>query len=212
MVEVDVWADVRCPWCWIGMRRMERARVTAGVPVRARRRSFLLEPQGPARPGLLIAQIATSQWGMSAAEWESTSRRIRDAGRGEGLDINIDGALMFDSNPAHRLLKLAAASEQVDTDAAWESLFMTHFGRNDYMGDPGVLRRQAESWGLDEADADQALRGDVFADEVSADVAEAARLSVRSVPTVIAATGERISATAHVDDLVRFLQAAGAAL
>lgn len=25
MIDVDVWADVRCPWCWIGMRRLRRA-------------------------------------------------------------------------------------------------------------------------------------------------------------------------------------------
>ena len=111
MIDVDVWADVRCPWCWIGERRLQRTTTELGEPVRLRRRSFLLEPQGPVSPGQSTAVVATSEWGMTIAQWESKSQRIRAEGQREGLDINPDDALMFDSNPLHRLLKIVAAAD-----------------------------------------------------------------------------------------------------
>lgn len=210
MIEVDVWADVRCPWCWIGLRRLRRAAAVLGEPVRVQRRSFLLEPEGPVSPGQTTARVATSQWGLSPAQWASTSRRIRIAGRREGLDITVEDALMFDSRPVHRLLKLAAATSRIDTEAAWDSTFAAHFTRHERLGDLDVLRAVASGWGLTAEEIDSALAGGPFADEVAEDLSEAQRLSVESVPTVVAPDGRRTSGTAPVEDLAGFLASVGA--
>ncbi|UFU08319.1 DsbA family oxidoreductase [Ruania halotolerans] len=203
-----MWADVRCPWCWIGLRRLQRARAATGEPVRVRRRSFLLEPHGPAGPGRRTSQVATSEWGMSAQQWRATSRLIRSEARNEGLRIDIDGAPMFDSNPLHRLLKLADEAEGVDVDAAWEDAFSTHFARNENLGDPEVLRALASRWAIDESEVQSTLTGERFAAEVSCDVERARQVSITSIPTVVAADGRRVSGSASVDELVQLLNAA----
>lgn len=210
MVEVDVWADVRCPWCWIGLRRVSRAVVASGEPVQIRRRSFLLEPEGPATPGLTTAQAAVTEWGLSPAQWESKSQHIRAEGRRIDLDVNVDGALMFDSRPVHRLLKLAAAADNVDTDAAWDAAFAAHFNRNEDLGNTDVLRDLAADWGLTDEDIVRALTLESFAIEVDRDLAEARGMPVDSVPTVVSADGHRVSGTSSVEDLTEFLSRAGA--
>lgn len=188
MIEVDVWADVRCPWCWIGSRRLRRVSAEIGAPLAVRRRSFLLEPEGPTSPGRTTAQVATSEWGMTLEQWETRSRQIRAEGRTEGLDIDIDDALTFDSNPAHRLLLLAAASDAVDTDSAWDSAFEARFDPRVDLGDPETLRRLAAGWGLDASDVESALTGERFAAEVAEDLDEARRSRVTSVPTIMPMT------------------------
>lgn len=210
MIEVNVWADVRCPWCWIGLRRLQRARATIDESVLVRRRSFLLEPQGPVSPGRATAQVATSEWAMSTAQWNAKSRLIRSEGSSEGLRIDMDGALMFDSNPVHRLLKLAAEStEGDDLDAVWEAVFAAHFERNENLGDPAILSELVSQWGLDDSEIQRTLAGERFTDEVAGDLKEARRLSVASVPTVIASNGQRLSGNVSVDELTRFLVTAG---
>ncbi|MDN5725769.1 MAG: DsbA family protein [Propionibacteriales bacterium] len=204
MISVDVWADVRCPWCWIGLRRLQRVGDGLNEPVRVRRRSFLLEPDGPVDPGRTTAEAAVSTWGMPPEQWESRSQHIGIEGRREGLVIKINTALIFDSNPVHRLLKLAAATQAVDTEAAWESAYAAHFGRNEDLGDPDVLRQLAAAWGLDGAETERALAGDRTG-EVAGDLGEARRLRISSVPTIVSGDGRRISGVAPPEELVRFL-------
>lgn len=210
MITVDVWADVRCPWCWIGSRRLHRAAGTVGETVRVRHRSFLLEPDGPASPGLTTARVATTEWGLSVAEWKAKSQQIRAQGVLEGLDINVDDALMFDSHRVHRLLKLAAATADVDTDAAWDTAFAAQFNRGADMGDPDVLRGLALGWGLSEEAIEHALTDELSAAQVDADIEEAHSLPVRAVPTIITAGGRQISGASSLNDLVAFLTQSGA--
>lgn len=208
MLTVDVWADVRCPWCWIGLRRLQRARSMIDEPVTVRRRSFLLEPQGPASPGRPTAQVATTEWGMSNEQWNSRRQAIEAEARSEGLRIRMDSALMFDSSPLHRLLKLAAETMDDDrAEDAWDSAFAAHFERNEDLGDPDVLHQLASQWGLEEADVRRALLRERFTDEIAHDLGEARRLSVSSVPTVVAADGRRMRGHAPTAELAQFLRA-----
>ncbi|WP_293699425.1 DsbA family protein [uncultured Agrococcus sp.] len=206
MIEVDVWADVRCPWCWIGMRRLRRASALADQPVRVRRRSFLLEPEGPFSPGRSTAIVATNEWGLSPSQWVAKSTLIREAGSAEGLNVHADEALMFDSRPLHRLLKLAGESMKDDQlYEAWDDAFRSHFERVENLGDLAVLRGLASRWGLPHEEVERTLTGSRFETDVANDIAEARRLSFSSVPTVITKTGGRVSGSASVDELSRFL-------
>ncbi|WP_277213229.1 DsbA family oxidoreductase [Isoptericola croceus] len=209
MIEIDVWADVRCPWCWIGLRRLERAVASVDQEVRVRRRSFLLEPDGPAHPGRTMADVAVTEWGLPTERWAAKSRLFRSEGAGEGLRINVDPALTFDSAPLHRLLKLAAEDGGISATAAWDAAFRAHFERNENLADVAVLTARGASWGLDASAAARAISGESYAAEVLMDVGTARRSSIMSVPTVVAADGRRLSGSASVEDLTSFLSAVG---
>src|SRR5699024_507097 len=143
---------------------------------------------------------------MSRLQWDAKRRVIESEGGGEGLRIDMDGALMFDSNPLHRLLKLHAESTGAEgTDDVWDAAFAAHFERNEDLGDPVVLRGMAARWGLEDAKVRQVLAGERYGDEVTGDLDEARRLSVVSVPTVITSNGRRMSGNVSVEELVRFI-------
>lgn len=204
VINVEVWADIRCPWCWIGLRRMQAA--AAGTDeVQVHHRSFLLEPAGPMTAGVAMADVAVDKWGMTTAQWQAKSALIQSTGAATGLQINIDTALTFDSMPVHRLVKLVTARGDGDPAAAWEAAFDAHFRLNENLADRAVLRDLGASMGVDPAAVDVMLAGEDFVTDVHADMDEARRVGVTSVPTVIATDGSRLEGSASVADLRRFL-------
>lgn len=205
MIEVDVWTDVRCPWCWMGLRRLYRAVAELEGKVQVRHRSFLLEPDGPVSPGLTTARVATSEWGLTLQRWQSKSQRIRAEGRKEGLEINVDSALMFDSTPVHRILKYATSSVWIDTEAAWDEAFATHFTRNENLADLSVLREMASGWGLSDEEIECALSDERLGNEIAQDVSDAHNLGVNSVPTIVSADGRHLAGSVSTDDIGNFL-------
>ena len=208
---VQVWADVRCPWCWIGHRRLAEAqevlrgsdRPTPGVV----RRAFLLEPEGPPVSGITVREAALGDWGMTSSDWEVSRDRIEAAGRAEGLEIRMDTARIFDSRNIHRLLKLAAGTEAVDAAGAWETIFDLHFRRNADLGQAAVLVAAGVEIGLDQAAVEHMLAGAEFVAEVDGDHREGQRLRVRSVPTVLGADTV-LSGSRSVEDIVTVLASA----
>ena len=46
-MQVEIWSDVVCPWCYIGKRRFERAVASFGHPVEVVWRSYELNPGAP---------------------------------------------------------------------------------------------------------------------------------------------------------------------
>jgi predicted DsbA family dithiol-disulfide isomerase len=49
-VELEIWSDIACPWCYVGKRRLEAALAAFEhrEDVQVRWRSFELDPDAPA--------------------------------------------------------------------------------------------------------------------------------------------------------------------
>lgn len=212
---VEVWADVRCPWCWIGHRHLTAAMAAHSVgrtkTDSLRRRAFLLEPEGPERAGMTVREAALNDWGMTHGQWEQSRARIEGAGREEGLEIRVDTARIFDSRNAHRLLKLAAATTGVDTARAWETVYDEHFRRNSDLGDRGELLRVGVQLGLGESAVGEMLDSPQYAEDVERDHGEALRRGIGSVPTVVVG-GSRLSGSHTVEELDGLLTGAAGGL
>jgi predicted DsbA family dithiol-disulfide isomerase len=167
--------------------------------VRLQYRSFLLEPGKPAGARPTIRERALTEWGMSGPEWDGRRNRIRAAGLADGLDIRIDTARAIDSRPAHRLLKLAAATG-VDEQRAWHRVYAAHLRDNVDLEDPAVLRELGGELGLAGGDVDDLLRSDRFATEVTADHDEARARGIHGVPAVVRG-GLVLAGSRGVDEL-----------
>ncbi|WP_460778287.1 DsbA family oxidoreductase [Nocardiopsis nanhaiensis] len=209
---ITVWADIRCPWCWISHRRLGAALARVEEEQGDReftvlRRSFLLEPTGPDHPARTVREAALTSWGVDTAGWEALRGRAEASGRAEGLAIGLDGVRNLDSRAAHRLIKLATASG-TDSARAWELSFAALLEHHEDLADPVALRRLGVELGLDSAEVDATLRSDGFASEVAADHRAAAELGVHTVPTVL--YGDRtLQGDRSVDELVAFLSPEG---
>src|SRR4051812_37561220 len=85
---LDVWADVSCPWCYLGHRRLARA-LEAEPPgsVEVRHRSFLLQPDVPPE-GLDFREYMARRFSSPEAMGQAL-QRVVDEGAGEGMRFDF---------------------------------------------------------------------------------------------------------------------------
>ncbi len=186
VVELEVFSDVICPWCYIGKTKLapavEQYRAT-GAQVQVRLRPFLLQPdfQGESRP---MMEYLTEKFGPRAAEMAEGSRR---AGAEVGLELDSAHAIVAETRPAHRLIEAAwrhggAEAQQRVAD----ELFRSHFTLGEDIADADVLRTVAGRAELDPSVVEASFSDPAIAAEVEAGLTEAAQLGIGAVPTFVA--------------------------
>jgi predicted DsbA family dithiol-disulfide isomerase len=185
-VKVEIWADVVCPWCYIGKRRFEAAlaRFEHRDEVDVVWRSFELDPHAESvlapGSGRDQADMLSEKYGMPRAQavaaMESTARTAAT----DGLTLRLLEALPANSFDAHRLVHLAAThGRQAELV---ERLMRAHFTERRPVGDPATLVGLAVEAGIAAEDAERVLAGDEFTDAVRADEDEARALGISGVP------------------------------
>src|ERR1700733_8067139 len=105
-MNIEIWSDVVCPWCYIGKRRFERALAAFDHrgEVNVTWRSFQLDPTAPATSeGDPVERIA-AKYGMSRAAAEAAQARVTANAATEGLDFHLDQARSGNTFDAHRLI------------------------------------------------------------------------------------------------------------
>ena len=107
-MEVEIWSDVACPWCYIGKRRFEAAlaEFEHRDEVRVTWRSFELDPESAARARGRPAE----RWPEVRHDGRAGARaaqRLTEAAAGEGLDFRFDIARSGNTFDGHRLVHLA---------------------------------------------------------------------------------------------------------
>jgi len=179
-MQVEIWSDVVCPWCYIGKRRFERAVASFGHPVEVVWRSYELDPGAPpVRSGPSVERIAR-KYGMTAAQAEAAQQRIVDLAAAEGLDYHLDRTRSGRSFDAHRLLHLAG--ERGVQDAVKERLLAGYLQEGVAIGVPEELAPLAVSAGLDADEVAAVFASDAYSDAVRADEARGMELGITGVP------------------------------
>ena len=184
-MEVAIWSDIACPWCYIGKRRFESALASFehADDVRVTWRSFELDPNAPAeRSGDLVA-LLSAKYGMSVQEATASQQQLVQTAAAEGLDFRFDIArsgLTFDG---HRVIHLAA--EHGLADAMKERLMRAYFTEGELIADHEALVRMAHELGISRLETSAVLAGKRFVDDVRGDEAIAQQLGIAAVPTFV---------------------------
>jgi predicted DsbA family dithiol-disulfide isomerase len=184
-VEIEIWSDIACPWCYIGKRRFEAAlaRFEHRDDVRVTWRSFELDPAAPAeREGERAARLA-EKYGITVERAREMERQMTETAAGEGLDFRFDVARSGATFDAHRVVHLAG--EHGLQDAMKERLLRAYFSEGELMSDHETLVRLAVEVGVPEDEVRQMLASDRHADEVREDERTAARFGISAVPTFV---------------------------
>ncbi|HEV2637371.1 MAG TPA: DsbA family oxidoreductase [Actinocrinis sp.] len=181
---MEIYADVACPWCYIGKHRFERALAAfpgaAGVEVVYR--PYQLDPQAPAEATGHRAWL-DQKYGPESSAMDA---RVAQLGEAEGIAFDFDRALHVNTLDAHRLLAYALAEGGPQAQAAVsEALYAARFNSGGNVGDHAQLARIAEQAGLDPAAAEAYLDSDAGTVEVLAQIDRARELGVQSVPTYV---------------------------
>jgi predicted DsbA family dithiol-disulfide isomerase len=181
-MQVEVWSDVVCPWCYIGKRRLEAA--LAAFPHRDEIdvlwRSFELNPNAPARvPGDPAERLA-AKYGMTVEWARAANARVTSVAAGEGLRYRVDMSKPGNTFDAHRLLHLAR--DQGRQGQAKERLMAAYFTEGEAIGERDTLVRLMSEVGLEPDGVRSVLAGDAYSAEVRSDEREAAELGIGGVP------------------------------
>jgi len=184
-VKIEIWSDVVCPLCYIGMRRLERA--LSGFAhrdeVEVVYRSFQLDPAAPRVPDQTVAEHLGAKYGGGPAAGQQMVERTEAVAAEEGLLFRLGEAQRVNTVDAHRLLHLALESGGPELQVRLkEDLLAAYFLRAENVADHDLLRRTAERAGLDADAVAAVLAGDTYAGAVEQDIREAAALGATGVP------------------------------
>lgn len=207
-MKIDVWSDVVCPWCYVGLANLDRAlgQFDRTDQVEVVIRSFQLDPAAVTQsPAQHIAAIAR-KYGTSVAQVRAAQARIVSLGAERGIDFRFDRAVSGNTFDAHRLLHLAH-----DTGLQRplkDRLGRAYFTDGDPIGAHDTLRKAATDVGLDPETVDEVLAGDAYADAVRADIAAARDLDITGVPFFVVDGRLGISGAQSPETLVKVLHRA----
>jgi predicted DsbA family dithiol-disulfide isomerase len=184
-VDVEIWSDIACPWCYIGKRRFEAAleQFEQRDDVDVTWRSFELDPGAPHERSGDRAERLAQKYGMTVEQAREAERKLTGVATGEGLDFRFDIARSGNTFDAHRLVHLAETHDL--QDAMKERLLRAYFSEGELMSDHDTLVRIALETGLEEQAVRELLAGERFADEVRADERTAGELGISAVPTFV---------------------------
>ncbi len=180
-MNIEIWYDLVCPWCYLGKRRLEAVLVGFPGDVTMTFRAYQLDP-APVPAPLPIRQAMTAKIG-DPRQVEQMLRHVTGVAHAEGLALNYDRAVAANTFDAHRLVAWAAAQElQLNMI---ETLQRAHFADGVDLSSRAELARLAGEIGLDERAAAAHLATPAGTDAVNADLAEARELGITSVPTFV---------------------------
>jgi predicted DsbA family dithiol-disulfide isomerase len=182
-MQLDIYSDTICPWCYVGKRRLERALAARPQPELAVRwRAFQLNPGMPL-DGMERRAYIEAKFGSA-----DRARRIYDAvsaaGAGEGIAFAFDRIRRTPNTlQSHRLLRHAAALGR--QDELLDELFHAYFEAGADIGDVVVLAEIAEAAGLDGEEALRYLESDEDREAVLQEDQVARRQGINGVPCFI---------------------------
>ncbi|HEY7223323.1 MAG TPA: DsbA family oxidoreductase [Micromonosporaceae bacterium] len=191
-MQIEIYADVVCPWCYLGKRRLEAALARSPFATDAvlRWRPFQLDPELPRAGQPLMTWLARRLGGPEAARAEVA--KVSRVAMAEGLSLDYDRALIANTFDAHRLLWFADQPESVFAGATAdtqpelvEALHRAHFIEGRDVGDPEVLVAVAEEVGLEGERVGRLLGSREATADVRGQLARAYDLGITSVPTFV---------------------------
>ncbi len=184
---IEVVSDVVCPWCFVGLRRLERAiaLVQEGQPdfqYVVHWRPFFLNPDTPPEGEPYLPFLIQKFGGRERVEeiWQ----RIQEVGASLGIDYQFE-KIQVRANTliAHRLIHWA--QQQGDASGLVEGLFKAQFEQGANVSDRLVLANVAVACGYDQAEVLKYLDSDENVSLVQNMERESRTWGVNSVPTFI---------------------------
>jgi predicted DsbA family dithiol-disulfide isomerase len=208
-VDVEIWSDVVCPFCFIGQQHLRLAlaqfkQAHPEVTPTIHWRSFELDPQAPPSDPRSMNEILSQKYGRSASETQSMMANTQAMASAAGLAMNLEGVKRINTFDLHRLLHFA--HENGVQDALKAAFMHAYFVDNLDLSQPEVILNQSVSVGLSLADAQAVLASDRYAAEVRADQQLGREYGIQGVPFFVFNQELGVSGAQPVEVLLQALR------
>lgn len=209
-VTVEMIADLACPWCYLGLVRLNKARaLRPGLAVSLRWWPYLLNPQLP-RDGMDRRTYLRAKFGGDANA-DRIYARIKAAGREDGLTFAFSKIQRTPNTVfAQRLILLAEAGDK--GELMIETLFKAMFEEGRDIGNVDQLMELAEAVGLTREDVSALFTGDRFAADIVRGYQRAQMIGVQGVPVYVVDREHIIAGAQAPEVLAGLLDVAGTAV
>ena len=188
MMNITIWSDFACPYCYIGETRLQNAIEELGLKdeIEIDFRAFELDPTAPKEVTTKTPERFAKKYRLSPEGAMQQIEHISELGRELGIDFRYATTQYSNTRDAHRLMKLAEAKyDRATVGRLNEALFAAYFTENLVLSDHKVLLEKALSVGMKEDEVKEVLDSDKYDDEVRFDEREAAMRGVHGVPYIV---------------------------
>ena len=188
MINLTIWSDFACPYCYIGEVRLQRAIEELGLTndVNIDFRAFELDPTAPKEVTTTTPERFAMKYRLSVEDAKKQIEQISQLGRELGIDFRYMTTRYSNTRDTHRLMKLAEAKYDKETVGRLnEALFAAYFTENLVLADHKILMDKALEAGLKEEDVKDVLNSEKYDDEVRFDEREAMMRGVHGVPYIV---------------------------
>jgi predicted DsbA family dithiol-disulfide isomerase len=179
-LQVDVIADLICPWCYLGKRRLDDALSAVHGPSHISWYPFQINPAMPSA-GMPLDEYLEKRFG-SAEKLQPALDELTRIGKAEGITFNFDKLQRVpNSLDAHRLMKLAE-SEEISTSDLAERILRGFFENGLDIADRDVLIDIGGGSGLSPTEINKSLDDDLSRRAVLTQEAQVRQSGVTAVP------------------------------
>lgn len=185
-LKIDVISDVMCPWCYIGMKRLDEA--TESLPddfaLEIHWRPFQLDATLP-KEGKDRAQYLNDKFGGPAGAAE-VYHNIQMAGAEAGIDFNFEAMTVSPNTlDAHRVIKWAGEQSAATQNAVVRQFFIGFFERGAHLGEDKTLISLAKDAGMDTTGLAERLASNEDQAQTQEEAQRASQMGVTGVPCFI---------------------------
>lgn len=181
-MNIEVWSDFACPFCYIGKKRFEKAleKFPHKKEVNLTYKAYQLNPNAPKEMKEDAYHSFARSHNMSVEQTKKRFDLFTQTAKSVGLTYRYDLIQMTNTRDAHRLAKWANTFNQ---EASLTERFMhAYFTEGKNLANHETLLVLIESLGFDVLEAKNVLESDLFEDEVNNQILEGRQIGVQGVP------------------------------
>jgi predicted DsbA family dithiol-disulfide isomerase len=204
-MDIHIWSDIACPFCYIGKRHLEKALLEFEGAVNIHWHSFQLDPTITAdQAGVPISQYLAESKGMSESQMAQMMEGVTKMGEEAGLQMKLSSAILANTYPAHLLLQFAQSKGK--GNEAKELLMKSYFVENDNVSAVQVLQNILNDIGEETTNINEVLQDEAWDKKFQDDLYTAQQFGIRGVPFFVFNGKYSISGAQPVDVLLRVLK------
>ena len=196
-LQIDVFSDVVCPWCFLGQQRLDRVleSLDPAVAVQVTHRPFFLDPNTPPE-GDDIPERLRRKYGVAP---ETLWARLEAEARKSDLDLDLSKQrFSYPTARAHTLIRHAAAKGT--QGALVRALYRANFNDARNIHDPAVLADVAAPHGFTEAEVTRLTSDERELAATREEALAAAAAGIDGVPLFV--FGERLAVAGAQQEIV----------
>lgn len=207
MLNIDIWSDYACPYCYIGKTQLKLALKELQIEnYQTRHRVFILEPGKVNRPDRTFLDGLKLSNEKAIASMQQTLQKIDKMAQAVGLHYQLEDMRDVGTLDAHRLTLWATSFGRQDVLS--DMLFEAYLCHGQDISSPEVLVKLATNAGLQEDEARRIVTSKEMMDQVFADFEEADDKEVDLVPHFIFNDGYEVIGITTVDNIKRSIKEA----